>query len=88
VGFVISKARARSGVIRVCDKGMSSSSDGSSSSHLENQLESSSLIFSKKPNSLFSSTYFSGLKNTTKGLDLSMTKYEILNGTQTRTKMK
>ena len=41
----MSKAMARSGVIRVCDRGMSSSGDGNSSSHRENQLESSSLIF-------------------------------------------
>lgn len=40
----MSKAMARSGVIRVCDRGMSSSGDGSSSSHRENQFESSSLI--------------------------------------------
>lgn len=39
-----SKAMARSGVIKDWDKGMSSSGDGSSSSHLTNQLESSSLI--------------------------------------------
>ena len=39
----MSKALARSGVIRVWDKGMSSSRDGRSS-HLENQFESSSLI--------------------------------------------
>lgn len=49
-GFLISKAMARSGVIRVCDKGMSSSGRGSSSgggscsSHLENRFDSSSLI--------------------------------------------
>lgn len=42
--FRMSKAKARSGVIRVWDKGMSSSGEGSSSSHFENQLESSSLI--------------------------------------------
>jgi hypothetical protein len=42
--FLMSKAMARSGVIRVCDKGMSSSGEGSCSSHLENQFESSSLI--------------------------------------------
>ncbi|PQQ01448.1 hypothetical protein Pyn_24113 [Prunus yedoensis var. nudiflora] len=42
--FLMSKAKARSGVIRVWDKGMSSSGEGSSSSHLENQLDSSSLI--------------------------------------------
>jgi len=41
----MSKAMARSGVIRVCDRGMSSSGGGSSSSHRENQFESSSLIF-------------------------------------------
>jgi hypothetical protein len=44
VGFRMSKAKARSGVIRVWERGISSSGDGSSSSHLENQLESSSLI--------------------------------------------
>lgn len=38
---------ARSGVIRVWDNGMSSSGDGSSSSHFENQLDSSSLILSQ-----------------------------------------
>lgn len=43
--FRMSKAMARSGVIRVCDRGMSSSGGGSCSSHLENQFESSSLIF-------------------------------------------
>lgn len=42
--FLISKAMARSVEIRVWDKGMSSSGEGSSSSHLENQFESSSLI--------------------------------------------
>lgn len=40
----ISKAIARSGVIRVWDKGISSSGFGSSSSHFENQLDSSSFI--------------------------------------------
>jgi len=40
----MSKAMARSGVIRVCDRGMRSSGGGSSSSHRENQLESSSFI--------------------------------------------
>lgn len=43
-GFLMSKAMARSGVIRVWDKGMSSSGGGRSSSHFENQFESSSLI--------------------------------------------
>jgi hypothetical protein len=68
LGFVISKARARSGVIRVCDKGISSSSEGSSSSHLENQFESSSLIFSKNPIHYYL-PYSSGLKNSTKRFD-------------------
>ncbi|PON51376.1 hypothetical protein TorRG33x02_311540 [Trema orientale] len=49
LGFRMSKAKARSGVIRVWDKGMSSSGEGSSSSHLENQLESSSLIVRSSP---------------------------------------
>lgn len=44
-GFGMLKACARSGVIRDWDKGISSSGEGNSSSHLENQLESSSLIF-------------------------------------------
>ncbi|RWV95615.1 hypothetical protein GW17_00041754 [Ensete ventricosum] len=38
----ISKAMARSGVMRVCDSGMSSSCDGSCSSQRANQLELSS----------------------------------------------
>lgn len=38
------KAMARSGVIRVCNKGMSSFGDGSSSSHRENQFKPSSLV--------------------------------------------
>lgn len=46
----MSKARARSGEMRDWDKGMSSSGDGSSSSHLVNQSVSSSLIFSKGRN--------------------------------------
>lgn len=59
LGFRMSKAIARSGVIRVWERGISSSGDGSSSSHLENQLESSSLILPPSnlalptPNSLF-----------------------------------
>lgn len=46
--FRMSKAMARSGVIRVCDRGISSSGGGSCSSHLENQFESSSLIFCRR----------------------------------------
>lgn len=42
----MSKARARSGEMRDWDKGIRSSGDGSSSSHLVNQSVSSSLIFS------------------------------------------
>lgn len=63
------KARARSGVIRDWDKGISSSGGGNSSSHFENQFESSSLILSlslyqyepTKPKS-FSFTEKKGLK--------------------------
>lgn len=40
----MSKALARSGVIRVTDIGINSSGEGSCSSHLANQFESSSLI--------------------------------------------
>ncbi|KAJ0858647.1 hypothetical protein HanRHA438_Chr13g0603371 [Helianthus annuus] len=44
-GVRISNAIARSGVIRVWDNGIRSSGNGSSSSHFENQLDSSSFIF-------------------------------------------
>ena len=50
----MSKARARSGEMRDWDKGMSSSGEGSSSSHLVNQSVSSSLIISDKKGPNFS----------------------------------
>ncbi|MFS7943347.1 hypothetical protein Hanom_Chr06g00499291 [Helianthus anomalus] len=45
-GVLILKKLASLGVIRVCDMGISSSCLGSCCSHLENQLDGSSLICS------------------------------------------